>query len=324
MIKKQPKTDLSCQIVWDSLSRAEWSERFCAIPRSNLLQSPDYGDCMARLNQQNIRRGIVYIDGQEAGLIQILEAGLFRNVVHAVLIDRAPLWFEGFRKSDHFESFLECLRLEFPARVGRKIRFIPEVSKSPEILDLMKRYGFSQKAASSYQTFWLDLGRDLKDLRGGMYPSWRNKLNRAERHEIETVFDDGEFWLPWLLKEYVQDRIQRRYKGVSLRSLNALTSQFLRGQNMLVGTALLDGAPIAAILIFIHGSSATYQIGYTTKRGREVCAHHLLLWRACSALKEKKVYDFDLGGVNDADAKGVKTFKEAMGGQMVETAGLFV
>lgn len=294
------------------------------IRRSNLLQSPDYGDCMAALNQQRVRRGVIHIGGEEAGLIQILEAGLFRNVIHAVLIDRAPLWFDGFGSDDDIHAFMECLRQEFPSRLGRKIRFIPEFPNAPNILDLMKQYGFLQRGESGYQTFWLDLRQGEDVLYKNMRSSWRNSLKRSSLHDVEIVFDTKGFFLSWLLKEYIRDRTTRKYGGLSLQNLNALTSQFLRGQNLLTGTALLDGVPIAAILTFIHGSSATYQIGYTTSRGREVCAHHLLLWRACSALREKKVYDFDLGGVNDADAKGVKAFKEAMGGQMVETIGLFI
>ena len=39
------------------------------------------------------------------------------------------------------------------------------------------------------------------------------------------------------------------------------------------------------------------------------------------ALKEKGYRDLDLGGVNDGDAKGVKLFKEGMGGTTVTLIG---
>jgi len=91
----------------------------------------------------------------------------------------------------------------------------------------------------------------------------------------------------------------------------------------MIGSALLDNQPIAGILLFTHGLSATYQIGYTSDVGRENRAHYALLWSALEKLKERGINYFDLGGVNEKGAKGVKIFKKGMGGTIEKTLGLY-
>ena len=95
------------------------------------------------------------------------------------------------------------------------------------------------------------------------------------------------------------------------------------GQNIMLGRAILNGKTIAAVLIVCHGICATYQAGWTTKRGKDTAAHNVLLWQSVIELKKRDIHTLDLGGVNDKTAKNVKRFKEGMGGQLVTLAGQY-
>ena len=309
-----------CEIIWDALSIFELKTLFKRIKRSNILQSPSYARAIARLNHQRIRCGVIRIKGEDAGLVTILEAGIFKNAVHGIWLDRGPLWFNGYGSMSDFESFLDAFEAEFPKRFGRRVRFIPEIENSAAARTVMEDRGY-KSAGNSYQTIWLDLRPSEEDLRAGLDKKWRNILSKGEKNNLEIVWDGKHF--SWLVQQYSADKALRGYDGPSLKTLKALALEFSRGQNMMIGTALLEGKPIAAILLLIHGASATYQIGYTSDLGREKCAHHVLLWNAVTALKERKIDDFDLGGVNEEQAKGVLQFKKGMGGELVETAGLF-
>lgn len=262
------------------------------------------------------------IDGQEAGLVQILEAGILRGAVQGVIVDRAPLWFDGFGSEQDFERFMEIFSAQYPKRFGRRIRLIPEVSASKDVLNCLEKHHFYSKS-ENYKTAWLDLTLSEADLRKNLQSNWRNKLNRAEKSGLKVVISDEGAYFNWLSQSYAIDKANRGYAGPSVGVLNALASDFLVGKKVLCATALLEGEPIAAIVIFIHGKSATYQVGYTSDMGREKCAHHLLLWRVCTALKERAVYEFDLGGVNEEQSQGVFSFKKSMGAQIVETCGLY-
>ncbi|MGH1456511.1 MAG: GNAT family N-acetyltransferase [Alphaproteobacteria bacterium] len=323
MKEKPAKKSRKCTIEWSASPPENWMLCFESVQKSSLLQSFSYLQAMAKTNNQCIRYGAIEINGVQAGLCAILEAGLIKNAVHAVMLDQGPLWFEGFGNEDDFARFVAEFRRRFPKRFGRRTRFIPLIEHSPIVEDILTENGFKPQSAP-YKTIWMDTRLPIEILRKNLHKRWRNALNKAEKRNLDIVWSAGGTNLGWLVENYIEDKNRRNYAGTSLKTLMALISEFSRGQNLLIGTAVLDGAPIASILIFIHGTSATYQIGYTNDAGRENCAHHLLLWNAVQRLKEGHIHDFDLGGINDEDAKGVRDFKIGMGGNLFEGPGLWV
>lgn len=312
----------SCRLLWSYGTSQQAEEIYNRIPRANLLQSSCYGLAIARLNNQRLRQGVILIDGQEAGRVQILEAGLFNNRILGAHLDRGPLWLENFDSPVHFEAFLRALRQDYPRKFGHRMRLIPEVPQTQENEKALIAEGFKKRSAS-YETLWLNLGHPLAELRRNLNPKWRGHLNKAERQNLSVEWDGQGTLLPWFLAGYQQDKTERKYDGPSARTLSVIARAFLSRKSAYIGRASLDGEPLAGVLIMCHGKSATYQAGWTTQAGRECCAHHLLLWEALRRLKEREIDDFDLGGINETQSKGVKTFKEGLGGALVQTPGLW-
>lgn len=321
--RTETRPPADCAVLWNGIDPSRWDALFARIPRSNLLQSRLYGDVMATLNRQRVRRGIITLDGREAGLVQILEAGLMNKLIHGAHLDRGPLWLEGYEKPAAFERFLTELRRDYPKRLGRRMRFIPETPDTPNAREAMNKAGF-RCVAPSYETLWLDLRKPLPELRAALKSGWAGSLRKAERAGLGVVWDEKGVLLPWFAAGYAQDKRERGYPGPAAPLLTHLCTAFLKGKNALIGCATLDGQPLAGVLIFCHGKSATYQAGWTTASGREFCAHHLLLWDALGKLKEREINDFDLGGIDAERAAGVKSFKDGMGARPVKTPGLWV
>lgn len=309
---------MKCTIDWHYPEDTRWKPYFQALKRSTLPQSLAYGAALEKLGHGAARQAVISIDGAPAGLVQVIEKGFAGNFVHAVALDRGPLWLEGFGTPEHNEIFFAAFAKIFPARPLRRRRVIPEI-----INDNFSLRGFRRRAdISGYRTIWLDLNPDIEELRVRLKRNWRGWLGKAERAGLECRWDDRGRDAPWLLKHYQIDRAQRDYPGPSVELMKELVKEFGAESAALTGTALLAGKPIAAILILCHGAAATYQIGWTSVEGRGHGAHHLLLWEALRALKEKGIRGFDLGGVNDA-AEGLTTFKEGMGGEPVRLAGFY-
>lgn len=313
--------NISCEIEWNSLSLDEWDKTFASCQRTSLLQSYDYGYTMATINQQKPRWGLIKINGEHAGLVQILEAGVLGNLIHAVLLDMGPVWLKGFGSAAHLHAFFTEFNRQFPRRFGRKRRILPSIEQSDSATKLFEKLGFKPKPTPSYQTVWLDLRPGLDTLRAGLKSKWRNSLNKAEKSNLKIEWDDTTEHLSWLITEYNADRAIKNYDGVSAKTLRALAHNFKRNQNVIIARAVLDKLPVAAIMVFIHGSSATYQISWTSEDGKKHAAHNLLLWSSFQYLKEHGITDFDLGGINDETAKGVKKFKEGIGGQSTTYLG---
>ncbi len=313
-----------CTIDWTPLSVADWQDRLARIRRLPVLQALQYAAAMRAAKQQGSRWGVIRIDGAEAGLLQLQEVGLAGRAIHLLSLDRGPVWFEGAGSLDHWQSFLEALNATFPRRLGRRRRFLPEIADTPAARDRLAAGGFRrQQNVPGYQTIWLDLTPAVDTLRAGLKQKWRNTLNKAERQRLSVEIDETGDWLDWIVMRYAADKKARDYPGPEPAFLATLAEAFAIHRTCLILTATRDGETVAAVLLLLHGRSATYQVGWSSPDGRKLGAPTLLLWRSVSLLRERGYRDFDLGGVNDRDAAGVKSFKAGLGGEEVRLVGQY-
>ena len=313
-----------CTIDWNTLSTSEWQDRLARVRRLPVLQALPYAQALRSSRQIGARWGLIRIDGREAGLLQLQEVGLAAKAIHLLTLDRGPVWFEGAGALDHWRHFLATFGAEFRPRLGRRRRVMPELADTAAARDTLTAGGFRrQDSIPGYQTIWLDLDPPLEVLRANLKQKWRNTLNKSERQGLTVEIDEAGHHLAWLTTCYAQDKKARNYPGPELAFLSVLGRSFAAGGGLLILTASLDTARIAGAMVLLHGSSATYQVGWSTVEGRKLGAPSLLLWHAITRLKARGIRDFDLGGVNDRDAAGVKAFKAGLGGSEVRLVGQY-
>lgn len=314
---------MTCTIEWNTLSPAQWDECLRAVPRSTLLQTYDYARAQCPIEKQKARWGVIRFDGQPAGIVQVFEAGILWNALHAVIIDRGPLWFKGFGGAAHTKLFFEEFNKQFPPRFGRRRRILPEVEDGMTAQKILQSAGLARMDdRKGYETVWVDLTAGDESRRAALRSNWRGHLGKAERAGLTVEWDDtGRLFTP-LLAGYIEDRRIRGYDGPAPQLLSSLATFVTPKGGMITGTARLPDGQTAAMVMFVtHGRSATYLVGWTTDTGRDSSAHHLLLWNGMGVLKQRGVTELDLGGVNDDSAKGIKDFKEGMGGKTVRYVG---
>ena len=303
-------------IEWNMLGLPAWEEYFSRIRRSNLLQSYPYAQAACVFHRQRARWGLIKIDGQPAGLVQIFEVGFMG--LHAVILDRGPLWLPGFGEPSHLLAFFVEFDKEFPRRFARRRRIIPEIDAGQALLVPFRPVA----SVKSYQTIWIDLAKPEDILRAHLDRRWRNHLSKAERSGLRIEWDGKGAAFLWLLKHHDAHRTMNNFRAASPKFIRLMARFFAPRGDMLVGQVFSGDQPIAGVLFFRHGTSATYQVGWSGEEGRKVNAHHLLLWQGALALKASGVQDLDLGGINDI-AEGVRTFKEGMGGESVTMSGIY-
>jgi hypothetical protein len=318
------ETGMNCNIKWNTLSIDQWEEKFSQISHSNILQSYDYARAACPFYKQKARWGLIEIQGREAGLVQLFETGLFGNIIHAVMVDRGPLWFDGFGTALHVKLFFDELNKQFPKRFGRKRRMIPETEGGPTAHKLITQTGLLPVAnQTGYQTVWIDLDKDEDTLRAELRPNWRNAMNKAERSGITIEWDDRNQTLDWVTGIYAADKSMRGYNGIPPKLLKNYATILAPKQGILIGRAMLESTPIAFVVFVMHGRSATYLAGWSSEEGRGAAAHHALLWNGMRELKKRNIRELDMGGINDEEASGIKNFKEGLGGRVVRTVGQY-
>lgn len=297
-------------------------EYFQKVNKPNILQDPAYGFAMQKLERQTPEFYAIEIDQKPAGCVQIMKKAACRNVLQAVMVDRGPLWCEGYGTDEHFEAFLRALRALYPCRLGRVVRFMPEIEDTTRMDAALKQHKFRRKS-DGYQTIMLDLAESEEDLRANLKKNWRSQLQKAEKTGLGIEWDMDGVFLDWLLKFYRFDKKTKGYEGPSVELLKAIAHESMADGDVKIARAVYRKKSIAAILLFCHGRSATYQIGWNTQEGRGLGAHNFLLWNAALHLKQNGFEQFDLGGINDSDAKNVTQFKDGMGGRRFSLAGLY-
>ncbi len=314
-------TEISLEIIWDSCAVREWQGFFDSVPKSNIIQTDSYAYALRDIRHQVTRFGLIEVNRTPVGIVQIQEIKLF-GIIHFIFLDRGPVW---FKKPDDniIEAFFNKFNSMFPKRIGRKRRVMPELPDSLFYLEMMKRCGFKKKA-QGYRSIWLDLSLSMDNLRGNLHSKWRNTLNKAEKNGLNIIDSPVSVSLPWLLNVYIRDRLKKKYNGASAKLIDKLVS-YAKGKSLspLLLRAEYSGGDAAAILIFMHGSTATYQIGWTNDIGRDKSANNLLLWEAIKILKKRGIKWLDLGGVNHDTAQGVTKFKQRMGGEPYTLLGVF-
>ena len=178
-------------------------------------------------------------------------------------------------------------------------------------------------AVQLYTPAWVARWALTGELRAGLHPKWRHALHRAEgagltvRHTV--LPPDPEHWL--LRAEAAQARA-RRYRTLPAVLLAAWADA--NPGSATIWEARQAGAPVAAVLVLRHGATATYQLGWTTPRGRAAQAHNLLIWNAARQLQAEGVRRFDLGLLDDLHSPGLTRFKLRTGARAHQLSGTWL
>jgi len=314
----------TCEIEWKKIPMDRWDAMFATVRRSTLLQHYPYAQALRATQQLGARHGVIHLDGHPAGLIQIGEAGLLGNAIHAITLDRGPLWFDGYRSSESWESFLAVFTGQFPKRLGRKRRIIPELESFELSETFLRSIGLIRNLRiSNYKTAWLDLDSDTELLRARLKGKWRNTLSKSKRSALILENDEKLAGLGLLLERHEASKSEKGFSGPSAKLMKALVCFMAPRGEVLLLHAKLDGRTVASVLILVHGRSSTYQIGWTSGVGRKLGAHQGLLWKAIVELKALGIRDFDLGGLNQETAAGVTAFKAGLGGTESTLIGMY-
>lgn len=302
------------EIIIDQTSRQEWQRLLNLAPRSAMQQDWAYGETV-RAQGHQVRRVVFQEPGRKpVALLQMVERKLLGPVRIAMLM-RGPVLMDQSRADELEGALLSMVR----DTLGRTVLlWTPEREQAADRL-----FGF-RRVMTGYSTIWLDLTRSLERLRADLDGKWRNMLVRAEDSRLTIkVCQDGAL-VDWLIEANERYRQKIGYRGPTPPFVRRLAdhSRPTRSQTSLI--AMEGSEPVAGVILQQHGSSATYFLGCTSERGRELRAHHLLLWRAIGLLKERGVKALDLGGVNTVSAGGLARFKLGLGGQVVTLAGTYM
>ena len=304
-------------VHWEGHDVHDW-DAVHAASLGALQQDWAYGASLQRLGV-NVLRARVVRDGQILAQAQFIVRQWGRLGAIA-LCTRGPVWHQPLAPTEESKVY-QAMKQSLPLTGIRFMVVTPEVPEG-------QVHGLRpvRRIMSGMSTVMLDLRPSLTDLRAQLDRRWRHRLvgGEASAMLIQRVGSNaGQY--RWLLDAEMQQRTDKKLDGLPLTFFDEyVQSRKQPSKNILTLRADLGRDRIAAMMFLIHGEAATYYVGWTSDKGREMHAHNLILWKGIEALRERGIRILDLGGVNTIRSAGIARFKMSTGGKVLTLAGSYI
>jgi len=304
-------------VHWDGHDAHDWDAVHTASLGA-LQQDWAYGASLQRLGV-NVLRARVVRDGQILAQAQFIVRQWGRLGAIA-LCTRGPVWHQRLSPAEESKVY-QAMKQSLPLTGIRFMVVTPEVPAG-------QVHGLRpvRRIMSGMSTVMLDLRPSLTDLRAQLDRRWRHRLVGGEASAMviqRAGSNAGQY--RWLLDAEMQQRTDKKLDGLPLTFFDEyVQSRKQPSKNILTLRADLGRDRIAAMMFLIHGEAATYYVGWTSDKGREVHAHNLILWKGIEALRERGIRMLDLGGVNTIRSAGIARFKMSTGGKVLTLAGSYI
>ena len=188
--------------------------------------------------------------------------------------------------------------------------------------EIIKSAGFRQVMTPAHVAE-LSLAGTPEDRLARLKGKWRNSLRRALRapQEIKREIFDAKRH-SWLLAADLRQQMTKKFLSLPHSFVQAYAAA--NPSELEVVVAYADGEPIAAMVFLVHGSVATYHLGWTSVTGRKLSAHHAILFQAGDYLANQCVERLDLGTVDTVNAAGLARFKIGTGATIRPLGGTWL
>jgi hypothetical protein len=260
----------------------------------------------------------ITFDDRMIGVCMLRRGQVMGGLLQAVTIDRGPLFINPDDALLYQAAFWNWFHRQYPKRLGRRRRLIPEFSNEDQQID----FGVL-RPIPPYQTSWIDLGLPEETLKKNMRKNWRHSLRQAETQNviIQDQVDDKN------LRKILLFAAQQNKSGqqpAHFDFLYRLSAAFrTSGQLYLFYLTSADRGPLAGGIFYGHGKAVTWQVGFVTEAGRSGLANYAMLWAAIRAFRRRGFCYLDLGGLINQENSGLNYFKQGLGGEDVQFVGQY-
>jgi hypothetical protein len=312
------------------ISLEQWDMHWQHVPKANLLQSWQYGVAKEKAEGWHALRFLISDNnGHPIAIAQVLTRSL-PLLGGIARLNRGPLLLEELPELEKIESALDVLRVllqEARRRFWWVVQIAPELPYTDDICKSLIQIGLRRRPEIAWASGRMALGEDEKSLLMSLNGKWRNCMRKGERLGVLVEHYNGSgATQDMLISGYAEFQRSKGFEGLSEALLRSLVAQQGKMWQFKLFIARDPNAsngdePLGMLVTVRHGDTATYIIGYSNDRGRQMQANSVLLWHAILHAKEAGCVWFDIGGLSEATDKGVAEFKNGLNAVPYKLAG---
>ena len=308
------------EVEIDSVTEPQWSGLLDHFEDANIYQTWTYGSI--RWRAKNLSHLLLKQSGEVVGMAQlrIVRPKNFRMGIAYLRWGPICQARNGALDQNIVRAMADALRQEYVEKRGLYLEILPNAfSDSPRGEIFQSAFSrFNREIGLSrgkYRTFVLDLQPSIEVLRKKFDAKWRNKLNGAEKNDLQITVSESVKDYDVFCKLYDEMWEKKRFETtVSTAEFRRIQEQLPASQRMRIVISHCKGEPVGSVIYSAMGDTAIYLLGATNGTGRNLKAAHLMQWSVIQSLKEMGVRYYDLGGIDPVANPGVYSFKAGMSG----------
>ncbi|MDT8305985.1 MAG: peptidoglycan bridge formation glycyltransferase FemA/FemB family protein [Anaerolineae bacterium] len=314
----------------------EWDAFVAAHPHGSILQTTNWSRLKSRFGWQS-RRIWVRRDGKLVAGAQIFFRSAALGLVHIGYIPHGPLvdW------SDDEQVAVLLNQLDFAAYEHRAglVKMEPLIWQEEMPQEawqaLCARHGLvaAGDTIQPPRTMVVDLRPDEEEILQNMKQKTRYNVRLASRKGVSvrqgTAADLSTF------NGLMEITSERDSFGVHEPAYYRAAYELFAPEQAALFLAEYEDRPLAAIMVFAHGTQAAYLYGASSNEERQRMPAYALQWEAMRWAKARGCTEYDLWGVPDYPEEelearftersdglwGVYRFKRGFGGELMRTVG---
>ena len=298
---------------------AEWAAYLSRVEHPHMVQSWAYGEAKCAVGAEETgrrfdvggwqaKRIVIARGGEPVAVCQLLEKCVAR-LSCASRLNRGPLFLDREPDRELLSDVYGTLKHHSRFRPGVLV-LAPALVDDEQSRRLLDELGYRPLSASGWSSCRVDLRGGEERIRGNLKSSWRNRLKAAERSGLELTVSQSAADVAWMIARHVENQTAKGFTHPAPALVKAVCDA--APDDVLVYKALLDGAPVGAMLAFFFGRGAEYYVGWTSSLGREVNVGNFLFYRIAVDLHERGCDWCDLSGERQG---ATEQFKRGMRGQ---------
>ncbi len=309
------------------LTRSEWD---ILAPRFSDLsdrQCGSYSERAARTIGAECEFVGVFDADQLIGLANVRIKKLPFIPLGVAYVNYGPLTVRN--KEFMIEPFALCLcaiAQEYVHRRRLMLRVAPPLSgghwQPGQLACFESQSFFATKRGKPTETFILDLAKPVEEIRRHLDGKWRSDLSKAERSNVQVIRtsspSDFDIFEPLFNNLVERKNFSVPQDLVFFREVQQKAQPY---EQFVLHLAWHNNEVIAGHLGSFVGDTATYLLGATNSKGRELRASFLLQWAVIQYAQSIGKTFYDLGGIDLQNNPNVYRFKQRINGRHAAEIG---
>ena len=305
MVKKalNQKNKLEIKLATEYTEK-EWNNLILKFPDSNYYQSWAYGALNEAMGWEIVR--LVALD--DKGIVQAAFQGRLRRLgfkAGAITGTGGPVgdinyWSVFFQRETR-----KLLGLNFLF-----VRIFPQTKWEKEKENCLEGQKWKKVPyhISSGLTIMMKINHDLDLIKSQLSRNWKRNLKNSINKKLTLKIDENLRTQDLMI--LFEEMTNRKNIGqiISFDNLDFVLNNPNK-HKLLVTCYDEDRNLLAMRIVMIFGNKAFDYLAVSNYKSREVSASYSIVWHIISILKQKGVTEYDLGGIDPVNGRGVYQFK---------------